>query len=134
MKYIGIVGSSKATTTQNVVDVVCSILDRYNKINTTIVSGGAKGIDTIAVDIARSLDYDVLEFLPKGIGWQYYMPRNLLIANKCDKVYSVALSLIGNGTKCYHCARAGLDNNHFKTAGCWTALRCKDHEVVVAQC
>ena len=137
IKYIGIVGSSKATTTQNVVDTVCSILDRYNKINTTIVSGGAKGIDTIAVDIARSLDYDVLEFLPKGIGWQYYKPRNILIANKCDKVYSIALpltqgSITVNGTNCYHCKRVGNNSRHFKTAGCWTANQCKEHEVLVA--
>ena len=128
IKYIGIVGSSKATTTQNVVDTVCSILDRYDKINTTIVSGGAKGIDTIAVDIARSLDYDVLEFLPKGIGWQYYKPRNMLIANKCDKVYSIALPLSKGSKKCYHCG----DNNHTKTAGCWTAHKCQEYEVLVA--
>ena len=133
MKYIGIVGSSKARYI-TVVESIHAILDRYDPATTTLVSGGAVGVDSHAVRIGRNRGFKVIEYLPKGIGWQYYMPRNLLIANKCDKVYSVALSLIGNGTKCYHCARAGLDNNHFKTAGCWTALRCKDHEVVVAQC
>ena len=132
IKYIGIVGSSRANTTQNVVDTVCSILDRYNKINTTIVSGGAKGIDTIAVGIARSLEYDVLEFLPKGKGWQYYKPRNILIANKCDKVYSIALSLNDERRRCYHHVLDKLDDNHTKTAGCWTANQCKEHEVLVA--
>ena len=133
MKYIGIVGCSVGRWI-TCADPIMSILGKYNPQDTTIVSGGAYGVDRIAVKIANKLWFNVIEYLPKGIGWQYYMPRNLLIANKCDKVYSVALSLIGNGTKCYHCARAGLDNNHFKTAGCWTALRCKDHEVVVAQC
>ncbi len=133
MKYIGIVGCSVGRWI-TCADPIMSILGKYNPQDTTIVSGGADGVDRIAVKIAKKLGFKVIEYLPKGIGWQYYMPRNLLIANKCDKVYSVALSLIGNGTKCYHCARAGLDNNHFKTAGCWTALRCKDHEVVVAQC
>ena len=73
------------------------------------------------------------EYKAKGVGWDYYRPRNLLIANKCDKVYSIALELIANGTKCYHCKKRGLDNNHFKTAGCWTAQRCKDYEIIVAR-
>ena len=135
--YIGIVGSSKATTTQEIVDVVSKILDRYDKKDTVIVSGGANGIDRIAIDIASALGYDTIEYLPKGIGWQYYKPRNILIANKCDKVYSIALpltqgSITVNGTNCYHCKRVGNNSRHFKTAGCWTANQCKEHEVLVA--
>ena len=132
--YIGIVGSSKATTTQEVVDVVCNILDRYNKKDTVIVSGGANGIDRIAIDIASALGYDTIEYLPKGIGWYYYKPRNILIANKCDKVYSIALPLSNGSRACYHCENKenGYYSNHTKTAGCWTANRCKEHEVLVA--
>ena len=130
-QYIGIVGSSKARYIM-VVESINVILDMYNPKTTTLVSGGADGVDSIAVGIGRKRGYNIIEYKPKGIGWVYYKPRNIEIANKCDKVYSIALELIGNGTKCYHCAKAGLDNNHFKTAGCWTAQRCKEYEVVVA--
>ena len=134
--YIGIVGSSKATTTQEVVDVVCNILDRYDKKDTVIVSGGANGIDRIAIDIASALGYDTIEYLPRGIGWQYYKPRNILIANKCDKVYSIALPLSNGSRRCYHCGDNNPDSNnvatHTKTAGCWTAHRCQEYEVLVA--
>ena len=132
MKYIGIVGSSKARYI-TVVESIHAILDRYDPATTTLVSGGAVGVDNHAVRIGRNRGFKVIEYLPKGIGWQYYMPRNRLIADKCDKVYSIALELIGNGTKCYHCARAGHNNNHFKTAGCWTSNRCKERELVVCK-
>ena len=130
-QYIGIVGSSKARLTPSMATTIEGILSRYDKLTTIIVSGGAVGVDRIAVDVAKQLGYEVLEYMPKGIGWQYYKPRNLLIANKCDKVYSIALSLAYNGKKCHHCAKVGKDNNHFKTAGCWTAQRCKEYEVLV---
>ena len=130
-KYIGIVGSSKAQHTDGMVSVVKDILLHHPVSSTVIVSGGAVGVDKIAVGIAKPLGYEVLEYLPKGKGWQYYKPRNLLIAKRCDKVYSIALSLAYNGKKCHHCANVGKDNNHFKTAGCWTAQRCKEYEVRV---
>ena len=136
MNYIGIVGSSKAKV-DDVAVSICSILDTYNPQDTTIVSGGADGVDKIAVGIARLQGYNILEYKPSKIngvyqrGWQYYRERNLMIANKCDKVYSIALPL-NNGKRCYHCAKVGLDDNHYKTAGCWTAQRCKEFEVVVA--
>ena len=130
-KYIGIVGSSKARLSPSMATTIEGILSRYDKLTTTIVHGGAVGVDSWAGRIAKDKGFEVLVFMPKGIGWQYYKPRNLLIANKCDKVYSIALSLAYNGKKCYHCAKVGKDNNHFKTAGCWTAQRCKEYEVVV---
>ena len=134
MIYIGIVGSSKAQPlplSNGVVNAVHNIIDRYDPQTTTIVSGGAKGIDSIASGIAELHGYNIIEYKPKGIGWKYYMPRNLLIAKKCDKVYSIALPL-NNGKRCYHCAKVGRDDNHYKTAGCWTAQRCKEFEVVIA--
>lgn len=130
-QFIGIVGSSKARPTPSMATTIEGILSRYDKLTTIIVSGGAVGVDSIAVGVAKQLGYEVLEYMPKGKGWQYYKPRNLLIANKCDKVYSIALSLAYNGKKCHHCANVGKDNNHFKTAGCWTAQRCKEYEVRV---
>ena len=140
MIYIGIVGSSKAQPlplSNGVVNAVHNILDRYNPKDTTIVSGGADGVDIIAVGVAKLHGYNVIEYKPKGYGWVYYRERNLLIANKCDKVYSIALPIdfrrvISNGIKCYHCAKIGRDDNHYKTAGCWTDNQCKEHEVLVA--
>ena len=134
MIYIGIVGSSKAQPLpldNGVVNTVHDILNRYDHKNTVIVSGGADGIDSIASGIAELHGYNIIEYKPKGIGWEYYKKRNLLIANKCDKVYSIALPL-NDGKRCYHCAEVGRDDNHYKTAGCWTAQRCANYEVVVA--
>ena len=134
MIYIGIVGSSKAQHNQGGVALtVHNILDRYNNRDTTIVSGGAEGVDTIAIGIAKLHGYNVIEYKPDEYNWNGYKKRNLLIANKCDKVYSIALPFIAfKGHKCYHCEKIGIDNNHTKTAGCWTAQRCNDFEVLVA--
>ena len=83
MNHIGIVGSSVGRYI-TVAKPIISILDKYNPKTTTIVSGGADGVDKIAVKIARKRGFKVIEYLPKGIGWKYYMPRNLLIALRCD--------------------------------------------------
>ena len=133
MIYIGIVGSSKARYI-TVVESIHAILDRYDPATTTLVSGGAVGVDSHAIRVGKNRGFKVIEYLPERWGVSYLFKRNKLIADKCDKVYSIALELIGNGTKCYHCAKVGLDNNHFKTAGCWTANRCKEHELVVCKC
>jgi len=138
MIYIGIVGSSKVGwdinnhNTIKVIESIHTILDRYDNQDTTIVSGGAHGVDSLAVIVARFRKYNIIEYKPNEYNWNGYKKRNLLIANKCDKVYSIALPIISNGIRCYHCAKVDRDDNHYKTAGCWTAQRCNEFEVVIA--
>ena len=90
-------------------------------------------IDSTARSVCKKFEVDFKEFKPDGIGWDANKKRNLQIANYCDKVISFALPF---GTtvgvpKCFHCEKAGKDNNHEKTAGCYTGKACGAYEVVI---
>jgi hypothetical protein len=55
----------------------------------TIISGGAKGIDTVAATLADKAGLDVIEYVPAVRGWRSGMPdgfeaRNKKIAEDCD--------------------------------------------------
>ena len=134
MQFIGTVGSSKADKADvvNILKTIASKLKEYSPANTTIVSGGGEGIDTMCIEVAKKLHFKTIEYKPTSKDWEEYKKRNLQIANKCDKIISFALEL---GTlskrKCYHCARAGRDNNHEKTAGCYTGYKNGNYEVVI---
>jgi hypothetical protein len=134
MQYIGFVGSSKAdqADTFSIEKVIKLRLLQYVNTDTTIVSGGGEGIDTMAIKYAKELGFETIEYKPASKNWQEYKKRNLQIASKCDKIISFALEL-GTLTKrqCYHCARAGHDNNHEKTAGCYTGYKNGNYEVVI---
>lgn len=80
----------------------------------TLISGGAKGIDSLAEEIAKGLDIPVKIYKPKSETWDYYRERNLKIANDCDKLFCITTKRILT-TRCYHC-----NADHQKTAGCWT--------------
>mgnify|MGYP001157195081 CR=1 FL=1 len=136
MQFIGIVGSSTAEKPEanqdNIAKAVHDILSQYNKSDTTIVSGGGKGIDKMSIKSAKEMGFKTIEYTPTSNNWEEYKKRNLQIASKCDKIISFALEL-GTLTKrkCYHCSRAGRDNNHEKTAGCYTGYKNGNYEVVI---
>lgn len=50
----------------------------------TVVSGGAVGVDAIAADFAKRLGVPVLEFLPNGQHWDAFKARNIRIVETCD--------------------------------------------------
>jgi hypothetical protein len=134
MQYIGFVGSSKAdqADTFAIEKAIKMHLLKYVNTDTTIVSGGGEGIDTMAIKYAKELDFETIEYKPTSKNWVEYKKRNIQIANKCDKIISFALEL-GTLSKrqCYHCSRAGRDNNHEKTAGCYTGYKNGNYEVVI---
>lgn len=113
---IGIVGSSKVEDNISAYKQIKEfILEQFKSTPfIEIVSGGADGVDKIAIDIAKELCIAHKEFLPKTQDWAGFKPRNIKIAEYCDEVVSFALPL--KTKKCYHC-----NANHEKTAGCWTA-------------
>lgn len=79
---LAIVGSRKITSLD---------LDRYLPNNVTeIVSGGAKGIDTIARQYAIEHDIKLTEFLPdyQTYGKSAPLKRNILIINHADQVFA----------------------------------------------
>jgi hypothetical protein len=56
-----------------------------------VISGGAKGIDSMAAELARSLGYDVIEHLPEHPRWEPdgYKARNLRIAEGCTHLLCI---------------------------------------------
>ena len=134
MQYIGFVGSSKADKCDvtAILKSIASKLKEYSSADTTIVSGGGEGIDTMSIEVAKKLHFKTIEYKPTSKNWEEYKKRNIQIANKCDKIISFALKL-GTLSKrqCYHCSRAGRDNNHEKTAGCYTGYKNGNYEVVI---
>ena len=134
MQYIGFVGSSKADKcdVESIVKAIKIQLLKYPVDSTTIVSGHGEGIDIMSIKSAKEMGFKTIEYIPTSKNWEEYKKRNLQIANKCDKIISFALEL-GTLTKrkCYHCSRAGRDNNHEKTAGCYTGYKNGNYEVVI---
>ena len=134
---IGLVGSSKAGARGfgKVSEHVEYWVDLTQQANQDIefVSGGGAGIDSTARGVCEKLEIDFKEFKPDGYGWEANKKRNLQIADYCDKVISFVLPFgtTANVPKCYHCANAGKDDNHEKTAGCYTGKACGAYEVVI---
>ena len=91
---------------------------------TLIISGGAKGVDTIAIEIAHDLGYPTKIYKPEIEEWTPpngkigYKKRNLQIAKECEELYCFAVSL--RKEKCYH---HEIPQYHEKTAGCYTAQK-----------
>lgn len=77
-----------------------------------VVSGGAKGVDSHAVQVARALGVPVKEFLPVGlraIGKAAYFKRNREIAQASDVLLCIyAGSSVAGGTAYTHRFAAGL--------------------------
>ncbi len=83
-----------------------------------IISGGAKGVDTIALKVAKGLGFHTETYMPEKNEWTYYKKRNLQIAKDCDALYCFSVRV--RKTKCYH---HDTPQDHEKTAGCWTLDR-----------
>jgi predicted Rossmann fold nucleotide-binding protein DprA/Smf involved in DNA uptake len=93
-KYIGIVGTRKATY-EMLKNPLRQYFDRfirdYGRENIVIVSGGAKGTDTIAIIMAKSRGLQTLEILPKYSEYKtkynkIYYERNQRIVDRVSKL------------------------------------------------
>lgn len=91
----------------------------------TVVSGGCHlgGIDIWAVEEAKKLGLDFVEFLPAKLTWSGgYKDRNIRIAEGSDKVVCIVVAAYPNNyigmrfNYCYHCGTS----DHIKSGGCWT--------------
>ncbi len=91
------------------------VLKRYSTSDTTIISGGAKGVDSIALEVAHGLGFKTKAYYPEKEEWKFYKKRNLEIANECDELHCFSVPV--HKTKCYH---HDEPMEHEKTAGCWT--------------
>lgn len=95
------------------------VLKKY-PTDTIIISGGAKGVDTIALEIAKDMGFKIQEYLPKIHRKKEYLERNLEIAKECDELYCFSIGV--KKIKCYH---HNPPQKHEKTAGCWTLMKAK---------
>ena len=68
---IGIVGSRKWTNKEKVQDVVDQCLARYGQ-NLTVVSGGAKGADSLGKLVALEKGLRYIEYNPAHEAWNEY--------------------------------------------------------------
>ena len=121
---LAIVGTSvdlSENEDRDIRQIVALILKDYVPLETTIISGGAKGVDTIAHEIALPLGFAVKPILPLGIGWKFNKARNIEIAEECDEL--ICISVPVHTQKCYHHVEP---QNHEKTAGCWTLKKVKE--------
>lgn len=117
MKYIGIVGTSKPITPEQRVvaeGIIDGIFGENYKQDFIIVSGGAIGIDTLAIDKAKFYKFMTREYLPKEQNKKYFKERNQMIAAQCDEIHCITVK---SNDVCYHHDPV---QRHRKTGGCWT--------------
>jgi len=123
---IAIVGSSHLSETEemdarkNSGLVLNQLIKEYGVNDITLISGGAKGVDTEAEDVAKQLGIKTIIHKPLEYKWENgYKPRNLKIANECDILYCFPTKV--KTTPCYHCEL----KDHEVTGGCWTMKHAK---------
>lgn len=85
---LAIVGSTSLDGNSKATQIIRRVIDRYQP--TLVVSGGAKGIDSMAVKMAQLKGILTIEYLPEHKGWTFYKKRNLLIAQNCDRLIRIA--------------------------------------------
>jgi len=115
---IAIVGTSHDMTENEERDVrqfVAMILKDFDPQTTTIVSGGAKGVDNTAQEIALLQGFAVKPIFPMGFGKKANLARNVEIAKECDQLFCISIPV--HDKECYH-HKPPMD--HQKTAGCYT--------------
>ncbi len=54
-----------------------------------VISGGADGIDTMAVSTAQLKGIETKEYLPKARNWPAFKARNIQIAQACDRLVAI---------------------------------------------
>jgi len=130
---IAIVGTTIPLTEDEEKDMrqnISLVLKKHNPHQDVVISGGAKGVDIMALEIAKELGFQTIVYTPEKKEWEYYKKRNLEIAQNCDKLYCFSISV--HVTKCYH---HYAPQEHEKTAGCWTAGKAsemgKPYELIV---
>ncbi len=116
---VAIVGTSIDLTDNEERDVrqfIAMILkNRYAGNNDIIISGGAKGVDLLAIQVAQGLGFKTKIYNPKKQSWKHFKQRNMKIANDCDELHCISVPV--HKKKCYHHEEP---QEHEKTAGCWT--------------
>lgn len=115
---IAFVGTSKLPEKleSKVVQVVGLFVNGNEDI---IISGGAKGVDTVVERFADYAEIPKLIFKPEIELWEGgYKQRNLKIVEECEMLVNI---VVNSKNYCYHHGT----NDHDRSGGCWTALMAK---------
>lgn len=112
---LAIVGSTELSGNQHAVAIIENVLDRYKPMR--VVSGGAKGIDSMAIVAALARGLDVLELRPAVRNWEHgFKPRNIQIAEACDALVRIASKTsktYGSGWTRDYAAKLGKPTEEF---------------------
>ena len=93
---LAIVGSVLLAGNREAQCIIEQALDEWRP--DVVISGGAKGIDSMAVAEARKRGIVCVEHLPKTREWATgFAPRNRLIAQDCDAL----VRIVAQGAKTY---------------------------------
>ncbi len=119
---VAIVGTSHILTENEERDIQQTlgyILNDLEKVtdDIEIISGGAKGVDTMAIELAHSHKLNTCIIHPNSNDWMGYKQRNLKIAEMCDILYCITTPRRKHEKMCYHHIPP---QDHTKTGGCWT--------------
>lgn len=116
---LAIVGSTSLAGNKEAERLIDDALDRYAP--TIVVSGGAPGIDTMAVERARARGIPVQEFLPEVYRWEDgFKPRNMLIASHCEalvRIYAKGSRTYGSGWTRDRAAEMGKPTEEWEVDG-----------------
>jgi len=123
---LAVVGTSKNFSEYETIQMrnrIIDILDKYPRDGSVfVISGGAKGVDTLGIEIAKKLGFRTKEYLPEKEEWKYYKIRNQKIADECDAIFCFTLQKKNNS--CYH--HKLQEKPHLKTGGCWTLEKARE--------
>lgn len=123
MRFLAIVGTSHLSEIEEMdarKRITWAIQDFYNNLpygeHYTIISGGAKGIDSLVKEICKEQFIQFLEILPLKQTWNEFKKRNIKIAEKADHIICISTKI--KNQNCYHCNNIAFQ--HERTGGCWT--------------
>lgn len=124
---IAVVGTSKHLSKiqeKLMSNKIVDILDKYPRDGSvTVISGGAKGVDILGIDIAKKLGFRTKVYSPERQEWKYFKSRNLKIAEECDSIFCFTIST--KEPDCYH--HKLKEKPHLRTGGCWTLEKARDN-------
>lgn len=112
---LAIVGSVCLEGNAKAAKIIEDVLNSYEPDE--VVSGGAAGIDTMAIAAAGTRGCKTKVFPPEKKGWHYYRQRNVKIAKDCDalvRIYSSKTKTYGSGWTADYARRLGKPVEEFK--------------------
>lgn len=128
---IAIVGASKLNDNEDrdvrqfIALMLKSRMDQSLTGDITVISGGARGVDTCAEEVAIGLGIKTHIFKPEVEQWLGegcligYKDRNIQIAKECDVIY--CFPVLTKDTPCYHHCQ-----DHQVSGGCWTLKKVEE--------